>query len=331
MKKVLKIILISVICALTALSMIACTPENPGDPQAGFKYSKTKDGVYVISGYVGEETEVTVDIADATKIRIKKDAFAGNNTITDLTVSNKVVEIDEGAFAKMGALETLTVPFIGQYFNSDATYSQTGSANQSQKAINKARTVAHFFGTEEYDDVSVAVNSKYFANASDVSTTCYVPLTFTTIKVVANEDYAIPMDAFNGFDTPNEFKVILSGNITAIGERAFKDSGIKSIEIPASMQTIYQNAFENSKLNTVTVLAINAITVKDFAFKGCTKMVKFGATEDYKIDLAKVNNQLIGEYAFDFGIENKTFELLNASSFDNNQLSFMFGETEFVK
>ena len=330
MKKVLKILLVSALCVLSAISMLACTPDNPTDPQTGLKYSKTKDGVYVVNGYVGTETDVVIDITEATKIRIKKDAFAGNNTIKNLTVSEKVVEIDQGAFAKMGSLEKLTVPFVGQYFNSDATYAQSGSANQSEKAVDKARTIAHFFGTEEYDGGAWAT-SKYLSNGSDVSTTCYIPLTLKTIEVNATQDYAIPMDAFNGFDTPIGFEVILSSSVTAIGERAFKDSGIKNVVIPASVKTIYANAFENSKLATVELLATEngSITVKDSAFKGCTKMVKFGAVDNYNVDLAKINSDEVGENAFDFGVEEKTYQVLNATSFDSAKLRAMFGETKF--
>ena len=279
------------------------------------------------------------------KIRIKKDAFAGNTSIKTLTVSSKVVEIEEGAFAKMGALEELIVPFVGQYFNSDAFYGQNGSANESEKAIDKARTVGHFFGTEEYDG-GAAATSNYFSNAANVPTTCYVPLTLTTITVNAEKDYAIPMDAFNGFDTPIGLKVNLSENVIAIGERAFKESGIQIIDIPASVKTIYASAFESSKLKVVNLVerGNDKIIVKDAAFKGCNKMVKIGTAEvettqdgiiynydaitNYTIDLAKFSNEEVGEFAFDFGVENKTFTLENKTSF-SGKLDYMFGETKY--
>lgn len=330
MKKVLKILLISILSVFTAFSVIACAPENPDGKNPGLQYKK-EDGVYVVTDYNGTETNLTIDIEGATEIRIKKGAFEGNATIKNLTLTSKVVEIDEGAFAKMSALEELSVPFIGQYAKADTFFGETGSANESDKAMRKARTIGHFFGTEEYAG-GASATSKYLENASDVATTCYVPLTLKKIVVNAEQDYSIPMDAFNGFDTPQGLEVVLSNKVVAIGERAFKDSGIKNIVIPASVKTIYANAFENSKLKTVEFATTEneSIIIKDSAFKGCNKMVKFGASEDYKVDLSKIDSQVAGEYAFDFGSE-RTYEIVNAGAFADSQLAVMFGETEFSK
>ena len=61
----------------------------------------------------------------------------------------------------------------------------------------------------------------------------------------------LPAGAFNEF--MNLKKVILPSTLTSIGKSAFRESGLQSIEIPASVETIGNGAFYNCKaLTTVT-------------------------------------------------------------------------------
>ena len=270
MKKVLKLILVAVLASLTVFSTVACVDNSNVGGKKGLLYKKDADGVYVVYGYkddgtlkdntlnIGEKLEVPADA----KVRIKSKAFSGNNTIKTLIVSSKVTEIEAGAFANMQELITLNVPFIGRFANADEFMFQSPAAEE--KAVDAQRTIAHFFGTEEYNGAcSITVN--YGAG----STTCYMPLSLKTVEVAPAEDYGIPMYAFSG--AVNIQTIVLGDKVNAIGTNAFENTAFGKIEIPASVKTIYANAFLNARLTKVTFEG-TGIELGDKAFYGCNNL-----------------------------------------------------------
>ena len=326
MKKVLKILLIFVIATITALTMVACTPAQDPTNKTGLLYKKDRDGVFVVYDYKDDGSKqeiVTVEIPQAETIRIDKGAFSGNDTIKKLVVSSAVKEITAGAFENMLALQTLEVPFIGQFANADATFVESGSANDGEKATGKARTISHFFGTSEYDKGSV-MTIKHLESGSEVETICYVPAALEKIVINAADGYSIPMDAFNGFiGGAQTLAIEINGNVKAIGERAFKGTSISSIVLPASVKTIYDGAFNNCKLLSKVEFASGAaeIEVKADAFKGCEMMNKLDASDNLTVNFAKFS--LVEAGAFDFG-NTKTYTVLSSAGFN---LSVIFGST----
>ena len=289
MKKVLKTLLVSLLAFCMIFPIAACDNTSNSANEPGLKYKKIH-GVYTIYDYVQEENVTELDIGaklpgDVTDVRIKKGAFEGNSVLKKIIVSDKITSIDAGAFQKMSALESLELPFIGKNANSDATIGET--KKDHDKAVDSERTIAHIFGTEEYD-AGVAITINY--NVKD-TVTCYVPLTFKEVIVNATSDYSIPMYAFNGAVNLNSIK--LNGKIDQIGEYAFV--GVKSltaIEIPATVKTIRIGAFmECSKLATVTFASGTALDkvekdvfkltkVKDTALDGVITL-----TADEKADI----------------------------------------------
>ncbi len=289
MKKLFRVLLILALAVACSLSLFACGDGNDEVGTKGIKCKKI-DGVYTIYDYVEDGISV-LNLADCleegvTNVRIKKGAFSGNNTLTKIIVSDKITEIDKGAFENMNSLESLEVPFIGKTANSDAYYAE--SKKDVDKATDSARTIAHFFGDTEYG-MGVPVTINYNENAS---TTCYMPLTFTEVIVNATSEYSIPMYAFNG--AVNLTSVKLVGNIDAIGEYAFSGcKEIKSIEIPATVKTIYKGAFKDcAKLATLTVGEGATLVVKDEAFVG-TKVAR-NALDNY-VSQAINKDKVFGE------------------------------------
>lgn len=242
MKKFFRVLLILALAVTCSLSLFAC---GDGDGEVGVKGIKCKkiDGVYTIYDYVEQDGVTELNIGECveegvTDIRIKKGAFSGNSTLVKIIVSNKVTEIDKGAFEGMNSLETLEVPFIGRTANSDAYYKE--SKTSVDKSVDSARTIAHFFGDSEY---GLACSVKISYNDTS-SVTCYMPLTFKEVIVNATEDYSIPMYAFNG--AVNLTSVKLVGKIDAIGEYAFAGcKEIKAIELPKTVKNVYKGAFKD--------------------------------------------------------------------------------------
>lgn len=255
----------------------ACNDSNGANDTPGLKYKKI-NGVYTVYDYVQEDGVTELDIGaklpvDVTDVRIKKGAFEGNSQLQKIIVSDKITTIDEGAFQKMGALVSLELPFVGKNANSDVTLGET--KKDEDKSVDSQRTIAHLFGTEEYD-AGVAITVYY--NEND-SVTCYVPVTFKEVIVNATTEYSIPMYAFNG--AVNLTAITIKGKIDEIGEYAF--AGVKELTtayIPATVTTIRVGAFKNcaklatlkievgSTLSKVEKEAFVSTKIKDTAFDG---------------------------------------------------------------
>lgn len=311
MKKVFKIMLTAMLAAVCAISFLACAPndDNGTGGDTGLLIKKI-DGVYTVYDYVAEEGVTELDIGKVLSdkqitedIRIKKGAFDGNDSLTKIVVPAAVKEIDSGAFRNMQKLKTLEVPFIGKTINSDGFENE--SATAANKSVDAERTIAHFFGTSEYD-AGRAITINYGAS----TVTCYVPVTFDTVIVNAaraaegKNYYSIPMHAFDG--ATNIKSVTLKGEkLGAIGVSAF-----------------------NGCVALKTVILANdlSVAVKENAFKGCNKLSYFGINADTLPEktISFANVTAVEENAFDLGNEN-VYTVVDA---DNLDITAALGETK---
>ena len=140
MKKVLSIILRSILAVSAVFGLTACDNNNSGDSKKGIICSKNK-GTYVVESYIDDGNNVTeLDIdavvkakygSDAVVSRIKAGAFEGNSTLTKLVIPASVTTIDAGALKNMKSLKELTIPFVGKTVKADAYLGQTGEAEDN--------------------------------------------------------------------------------------------------------------------------------------------------------------------------------------------------------
>ncbi len=301
MKRLVKIISIIMLSVLSALCLFACGNQG-GEVEKGLivKQLRNKD-TYAIVKYVDDGRQSTVlDIAEeAEKLSqssgktivissILKEAFAGNDTLTEIIVPTTVEEIGEGAFSKMHALEKLTVPFIGKNANADTFMNETASS--PNKSVDKARTFGYFFGKDSYEGAT-KITQQFILDEQDdtadssgnqsstVETTFeyFVPITLTEVTVAPKETekgYGLPMYAFAGNNLLE--KVNLNGKFRAIGDSAFENcSHLTAISIPSDVTRIGDYAFsactgiediifeENSSLKEIGDSAFRAIKVKN--------------------------------------------------------------------
>ena len=314
-------------------SLTACATEDGGNGgKTGLIISKNKNGTFVVRDFVYAEgvlTDGTLDIGAVLEARgiasakISAGAFDGDDKIKTLIVSDKIVEIEQGAFRNMKSLETLEVPFVGKNAKADAKYDQT--LETEGKATNKARTFSHFFGTTEYDK-GRKMNNGY----GDV----YVPYTLRNVVVnaTANVDYTVVGQKEGyaiGYNAFKDAKVLQSvtlkgANLTEIGQNAFSGCvALKSITLPASVKTVYEGAFSGcTQLTDVNVEGTNVVLQKN-AFSGCTAMKKVNSQQDLTVDLSKFSS--IGENALDFARQVE-YSVLGATAFD---LDNIFGTTKY--
>ena len=109
----------------------------------------------------------------------------------------------------------------------------------------------------------------------------------TGLKTIVINGGAIAASAF--VNIPGSIQIILDGNITSIGNNAFKGTNITSFTAPASLKTIGAYAFQNCKsLETVDLGSIT--TLGNYAFSGCSAL-----------ESVKFSNSLatISQYAFE--------------------------------
>lgn len=288
MKRFLKLAIILVSCAALALSVAACgnggSTKSDGSGLVCKKFGD--DEFYTVTRYYEEDDVDTLDIAAAFHAKygenekiglIKKNAFKGNGTLKSVIIAktgDQALEIEEGAFAGMKAIEEITLPFVGSTELSDATIMQTAPAEN--KSTDKMRSFGYIFGEEEVDG-SAAVSLTY----GKESATFYIPSTLykVTVNGVSENGINIPMYAFCGLTQVSVIE--LKGNIVAIGESAFKNmTKLGKINIPATVKDIYGAAFEGTPALKVfgTDLSFDdgatLENIKDGAFKG-TKLTSF--------------------------------------------------------
>ena len=277
MKRLFNIFLAVVLVLSCAFGLTACTtPDDGGNDKKGVLIKKEND-VYVIYDYVddGKLTDGILDLSvilgekGITEAKIKSGAFDGADNIQKLIVPSAVVEIQQGAFRKMSNLYELEIPFVGLNAKADAKFEQTDSVEN--KAVDKERTFAHFFGTEEYEGGAILTNE--FG-------TVYVPHTLSKVTVNAmqeytisgvKEGYAIPMGAFEGAKSLQTIE-LKGDKLMEIGVEAFKGcTALTTITIPATVVKVYDYAFINcTNLREVEFLN-DDVDVSDNAFEGCDK------------------------------------------------------------
>ena len=309
MKKVVKLLIISLLVLATACAFVACDATNGKTSEKGIVIKKLSgDNFYTVTDYGAEDGVTTLDISAAAKEkygedviigRIRTGAFDGNDTLTEIIVSDKAgddveLTIDKGAFKNMRALEKITLPFVGANGFSDAYFNETAPAlGDALKATDSERLFGYIFGEDEYD--YGAKIAQAYGDTDSMTATYYIPATLREITISAENEINIPMYAFYGLDGITIIK--LNGSIKAIGVAAFKNAkGLKSLNIPAGVKVIYANAFEGAESfrdfgdNGFKIDANSSLEeIKDSAFKG-TNLRSF--------DLSDTQVATIGDYAF---------------------------------
>lgn len=184
----------------------------------------------------------------------------------DVTIAFQAFCIDKAPFVEDGKQEIVSA--ADAYKAIPRVLAYEPEANFTTVAVTEDTiAVREYIGTNTVVNIPRTINGKTvveiennaFANNTTV-TKVTVPSTVTFINVAAFQS------------TPNLKEVRLSKNLTELSDKAFFNSGIESIRIPAGVTDIVDSCFENCpSLETVT-FSKGLKTLGENAFKSCISL-----------------------------------------------------------
>ncbi len=218
------------------------------------------DSVTIIEREVFLDNALTsVIIPDSVTI-IEPGAFR-DNALTSVIIPNSVASIGAFTFADNPLTEVITegtIPATIVTGNVDSFGDRSVIDLTVPSGLIQDYLDADWTGFASVDDGSIAVGDTFESGDFLFEVTSLSP---NTVSVVGLVTPITTLEIPNGVsDTENEFSV------TAIGERAFSESGITSVIIPNTILTIGDAAFLDNGLSSVAIPdSVTAIGVASFA------------------------------------------------------------------
>lgn len=247
------------------------TIETGAAPNSDFQIDKTK-----LVKYTG--TATSVSIPDTIKT-IGAEAFAGNTTITSISIGKNVTEIEYGAFKDCSYLNNVSL--------SDSLITLGNavfSNNTSLKKIVLPKNLKNlgsgvFAGCDNLTTIEIAKENPNFIFEKNAlydkeKTTLYCFTEGAKSTSYSMPDSVIDIDeyAFWGNDSLKE--ILFSTNLKEIPAFAFSNCrNLLAVSIPYSVKNIDSKAFENCINLQKVMIPASVSYIHTTAFDGCPKLV----------------------------------------------------------
>lgn len=225
--------------------------------------------------YVG--TSSSVSIPSGIK-KIGAEAFAGNTTMTSVSLGKEITEIEYGAFRDCDNLVSVSLPDSLEIIGNGAFSNNSTLKRISIKKNLKELGSGVFAGCNNLSTVSVDQDNPYFlvsenALYSKDKATLYTyfggnrATAFTMPQTVTKVmDYA-----FWGNDTLKE--ITLSSSLREISGYALSNcKALTGISIPYSVRSIDAKAFENCTALAEVIIPSSVVYIHSTAFDGCSNL-----------------------------------------------------------
>ena len=279
----------------------------------------------ILVKYTG--TEKSVSIPNTVKI-IGEEAFANNETVTEVTFSDNVREVRYGAFGNCTNLKTVHVNNELEEIHSGAfaNCKNLESFTIPEKLNDLGNGV--FAGCKKLDSVQISDGNEYFSFDDGVIYSNDKDILYEMLNGRKGNLYTMPSEveqirpyAFWGCD--HLWCATLSGNLFEISEYAFSNcSKLTVIEIPYSVRSICLKAFEDCVSLEMISVPESVIDIHSTAFDGCYQLkantVKGSYAYDYfeKMDTSNVSR---AEYEDMVEIVHLKVQLENMATENNNK------------
>ena len=264
-----------VIGALLLITAILVTQipvvETNAAPSSDFQIDKTK-----LVKYTGTASSVSIPSTIKT---IGAEAFAGNTTLTSISIGENVTEIEYGAFKDCSYLNNIKLP------NSLTTLGNAVfSNNTSLKKIILPKNLENlgsgvFAGCDKLSTIEIAKENPNFVFEKNALYDKNKTLLYCYTEGAKSTSYSMPDSvidideyAFWGNDSLKEIK--FSINLREIPSYAFSNCrNLLAISVPYSVKTIDSKAFENCISLQKVMIPASVSYIHATAFDGCPKLV----------------------------------------------------------
>lgn len=256
----------------------------------------TKEAVYNSS--LADENQTSVSIPSTVSINgttykvtsFNAASFAGNTTVTSISVGSNITTIPNGAFAGCTALKSVSMPSSLTTIGNDAFSGCTALTSVSIPSSTVVIGDNAFAGCTALTSVSIpssvtSIGANTFLNCKSLGNV-NIPASVTSVGAnafkgcssmnsvsIGDSVKTIGANAFYGCTKLTSVNISDKSKLTTIGNNAFYNcKTLTSITIPKKVKTIGTKAFYNcKKLQTINVKSTVLKKIGKNAFKGIHK------------------------------------------------------------
>ncbi len=269
-----------------------------------FNKSSTSVTINTYTNTTATDVRIPAYIGGVPVTKIAASAFQNKTALKKVVVPDTVTEIGDGAFKGCSSLEDITLPFVGRKASdSNSKYAVFGYIfGRYTSSTSSKPSGTTYQGWGQYSSYSTSGTSgkNYAYSSSYYADYYYIPTSIK--KVTITLDTTIPYGAFHNCESIET--IALPSTVTTIGNYAFKNCSIKSIDLGSALTTIGNNAFDSCIFLTSVKTPDTVTSIGSYAFNNCISLNRLNSTTDGKFVIPK-NVTSIGSYAF-YGLETIT-------------------------
>lgn len=233
-------------------------------------------GCVYINYYDGSDSDVVIpdEVGDLYMRGIYDGAFRGIQTINSVYIPSKVEFISSNVFYGCTGLTEVVLPERLDWIGVEAFANCT---NLKSITIPRETTIGEnaFFGVSPEFIMYGYTNSPAQAYAEENNIT-FVCLDAPEFTYEINDYNEITITGYTGTDTDIVIPDMIDDcMVTTIGERAFFDMDITSVELPETLTEIHMNAFEHCDELTEINIPVRVRYIDSEAFRDCISLREF--------------------------------------------------------
>lgn len=286
-----RIIALTSIIILYAVSLTDKALKYSDIPQFVFEYKKNNNGGITITDYIGKKTDLIIP-DKIKKLPVTEISYMGNNhKLKSVIISENVKRISGLAFSNCSELEYIDIPESVEYIGGEAFFRTPFEEN---------------LGSDDFIIINDKILYRYDGNSENITipdgiqsicSNVFTSKNIRSVKIPESVEY-IGKGAFSkcknlqSINIPENVKSIepyvfaecdslsdisLSDETEKIGYSSFYGSGIENIKIPDKITEIPESAFENCSSLENIILSDNIKNINKKAFQNCTSLenIKF--------------------------------------------------------